>query len=328
MWGVILGASILTWALCFPVRRILVWFGFWDVSNDRSCHAGRIIRGGGLAPTIVILLSLGLWGNSAAPQIGYVWVACLILLALINVTDDFRGLPIKVRLAGQLLVAVVSAWAILSEDWGIIEIAGGALLLMTLMNFFNFLDGINGLIPTQVVVITLGLILLGGNLIANEGIMACVIGGAALGFLPFNFPRASMFLGDVGSVMFGYSCGMLLLWQGDGLNEAGVWVWLLTVFIFFEGFIAIFRRMWNGEQWWTPHREHFYQRLVRSGWSHAKTVGLISCGQGIILLGLVLRESLKLSPAFLGVMTIIIWCIYGFFVEYQFRNCQDEARFK
>ena len=181
MWGVILGASILTWALCFPVRRILVWFGFWDVSNDRSCHAGRIIRGGGLAPTTVILLSLGLWGNSAAPQIGYVWVACLILLALINVTDDFRGLPVKVRLAGQLLVAVVSAWAILSGDWGIIEIAGGALLLMTLMNFFNFLDGINGLIPTQVVVITLGLILLGGNSIANEGIMACVIGGAALG---------------------------------------------------------------------------------------------------------------------------------------------------
>ena len=196
------------------------------------------------------------------------------------------------------------------------------------MNFFNFLDGINGLIPTQVVVITLGLILLGGNSIANEGIMACVIGGAALGFLPFNFPRASMFLGDVGSVMFGYSCGMLLLWHGDGLNEAGVWVSLLTVFIFFEGFTAIFRRMWNGEQWWTPHREHFYQRLVRSGWSHAQTVGLISCGQGIILLGLVLRESLKLSLAFLGVMTIIIWCIYGFFVEYQFRNWQDEARSK
>ena len=97
------------------------------------------------------------------------------------------------RLAGQLLVAVVSAWAILSEDWGIIEIAGGALLLMTLMNFFNFLDGINGLIPTQVVVITLGLILLGGNLIANEGIMACVICGAALGFLPFNFPRHPCF---------------------------------------------------------------------------------------------------------------------------------------
>ena len=58
-----------------------MWFGFWDVSNDRSCHAGRIIRGGGLAPTIVILLSLGLWGNSAAPQIGYVWFACLIVLA-------------------------------------------------------------------------------------------------------------------------------------------------------------------------------------------------------------------------------------------------------
>ncbi len=99
-----------------------------------------------------------------------------------------------------------------------------------------------------------------------------VVCAAAVGFLPFNFPPAKLFMGDVGSGSLGLLVAVFLLWA----DRAGLFrLWLGCVV--FSPFIldatwTVIRRTLKGQRPWQAHREHFYQRLVRLGWGHRRTV--------------------------------------------------------
>ena len=117
-------------------------------------------------------------------------------------------------------------------------------------------------------------------------VISWIITGAMLGFLPFNFPKARIFLGDVGSIGLGFCLGVLGLMTSKemGVQASTGWLLVLPLYFFMEGTIAVLRRWRAGAQWWTPHREHFYQRLIRSGWSHKRVSGLLWMIQIVVVM--------------------------------------------
>ena len=150
--------------------------------------------------------------------------------------------------------------------------------LVAFMNFVNFMDGINGLVSGQLILMSLGAALIFG-VVGNITplLIALVMAGALAGFLPFNFPRPRIFLGDVGSVPLGFSCGVLLIWMAVTATDSALYKTLavLPFYFYLEGSLTVIRRLYRGEKLSHAHREHFYQRLVRAGWSHTRTTGWV-----------------------------------------------------
>jgi UDP-N-acetylmuramyl pentapeptide phosphotransferase/UDP-N-acetylglucosamine-1-phosphate transferase len=104
-----------------------------------------------------------------------------------------------------------------------------------------------------------------------------VCAAACLGFLPFNFPRARIFMGDVGSGTLGFAIAMAVLWQmGMSLLTPGA---IATSLVLCSAFVTdatctLLSRMLRGRRWYSAHREHLYQWLARSGFSHVRVVAL------------------------------------------------------
>lgn len=284
--------------LRYARRRLL------DLPGQRRSHAVPTPRGGGIAPVIVIVAAAvsALSTPDALP-----FAIGLALVAAIGWVDDHRPLRASWRLVVHIVAAglfvaslpregddVAAAWMV-----GAIQV----FLLVGAINFWNFVDGIDGLIATQsafvALVIAAALAMAGG---AGWSSLALVVFGAGLGFLPFNFPRAKIFLGDVGSGGLGFACGALLLQaQSQGaLDALGALVAMSVIGI--DASLTLLSRIARGRRWYHPHREHLYQWLVRRGRSHARVTSLYLLWNLLIVLPvLVLMRQFPAWSAPLGV---------------------------
>jgi UDP-N-acetylmuramyl pentapeptide phosphotransferase/UDP-N-acetylglucosamine-1-phosphate transferase len=236
-----------------------------DLPNARSLHKDPVPRGGGLG--VVLGASAG-WLVAGSWELS--WALPAIGLALVSSLDDRHGLPVGVRLAAHTLAAAAFAW--FSEfqlSWSIL--LGALLLMVWLTNLYNFMDGADGLAGAMAV-IGFGAYAFAAAVAGENNLMlaaGCVAAGAAA-FLVFNAPPARIFMGDVGSIPIGFLAGAL------GLEGwiAGVWPWWFPLFAFspfiVDATVTLVRRIAGRTAFWHAHRDHAYQRLVRSGWSHER----------------------------------------------------------
>jgi UDP-N-acetylmuramyl pentapeptide phosphotransferase/UDP-N-acetylglucosamine-1-phosphate transferase len=103
-------------------------------------------------------------------------------------------------------------------------------------------------------------------------IIATFVAMGALGFLTHNFPPARIFMGDAGSITLGFLAGtLMILGVRDGIFEIWVPIMIFSPFIV-DATVTLVRRALRRKKIWEAHREHYYQRLVLSGWSHRRTV--------------------------------------------------------
>lgn len=250
-----------------------------DHPNERSLHERPTPRIGGLGlfPGAVI------GGFATGVGDGYVQLllAFASLLFLISIFDDWRSLPIALRFGAHLLAAGFFAMALAGASPLALL---GAVAIGWMTNLFNFMDGANGLAGGMAAI---GFAVLG--LAADDFALALAVSGAALGFLFFNFNPARVFLGDAGSIPLGFLAGGLGLL---GMSQ-GKWPWWFPLLVFspfvVDATITLLRRMARREKFWTAHREHYYQRLVRMGWSHrrlalAEYVLMMGCGTSALVL--------------------------------------------
>ncbi|MCC8401208.1 glycosyltransferase family 4 protein [Paraburkholderia sp. MMS20-SJTN17] len=266
-WGVaaLAACAAILWTL---LRTGLAWRLATDIPNDRSLHTRPTPRvgGWGIVPVAVLLIAL------AAPSL---WLPALAaaLLAALSQIDDRRGLPARVRFGGHA-AAVAALIAVYPAEVPWWALACMAVLLVWLVNLYNFMDGSDGLAG--------GMALFGfGGYAAAASLSShadpalatasLIVAGAAAGFLLFNFHPARIFLGDAGSIPLGFLAGALGYW---GWRE-GAWpVWFPALcFAPFIGdaSVTLLKRLLRGEKFWQAHREHYYQRLVQSGLGHAST---------------------------------------------------------
>ena len=269
-------------------RWILSWgWSRWlvDHPNARSLHDRPISRAGGIGILAGLAAGLSVVVLHGSPTPGEYWVfAGGAIIVSVSFADDVRRVPPAIRIVFHLAAAVCVVLADLSAER--IVLPGAALDLGTragaaftvlfvawVVNLYNFMDGIDGLAGgmTAIGFTTLALFCaLGGSttLVA----VGFVVAAASAGFLVFNFPPAKIFMGDLGSSLLGYLCAVMML---SASNAASVPLWVsVVVFSPFivDASVTLLRRTVSGERPWRAHRSHFYQRLVRLGWGHRKTV--------------------------------------------------------
>lgn len=273
----LVGAAVLTPLM----RRYSHWRGLIDQPGVRRSHSSPVARGGGLAIGVSLLLTAIVFAPGGALVAPFVAGAAIV--TLLGWLDDHASLGIGWRLGIQLLVAVgITSWLGPVESVRIAGVAVSAPWLWTpmavvaivwLMNLFNFMDGSDGLASSQAVI---SFVLfacafgLAGEITAAW--LAAVAAGASLGFLAWNRPVASIFLGDSGSLLLGWCAGALAL-AGTLSDSFSVWVSLIIVSPFvIDATVTLCWRLVRGEQWYTPHADHAYQYLIRLGWSHGKVL--------------------------------------------------------
>jgi len=292
-------AAAVTVLLTPVARRYALWRGLIDQPGPRRSHDRPVARGAGLAAALV-LVAAALFG---APQAlaAHVFAGSALLVALLGWWDDHRPLPVKARLGGQV-IAVAGAIALLGPvtevEFGGHAIGAGsagrwiwtpvtAVAMIWVMNLFNFMDGSDGLATTQSLIsgtVLAIVLLLAGAPTAAWIAAACA--AVALGFLAWNRPPASVFLGDSGSLMFGWTFAFLgLVGTLDGTLSPALLFICLAPFVV-DATATLLWRLARGERWYTAHRDHVYQVLIRAGWTHRR-----------VLVALVLLNVLLVVPA-------------------------------
>lgn len=269
--ALLLSAAVVWLSLHYARRRKL-----YDLPGRRRSHVKPTPRGGGVgivaaAAVLFVPLAFALYpGWSGA---GTAILAGMLAVAAVGWVDDHHGLGIMPRLAVHTAAALGLALSV-AEYEDAVTIAILVLAGVWFINLHNFMDGIDGLLGVQALFVFSLLGVLGWLDAARYYSLGMfTLAAATLGFLPFNFPRARIFMGDVGSGALGFllaaSIGMAL---DNGLLEPGEALILVSAFVV-DASCTLVLRMARGRRWYSAHREHLYQWLVRSGWSHARTVG-------------------------------------------------------
>ncbi len=260
-WIAFLVPAIVAWLLVALMLRSPLARRLVDRPNERSLHSEPTPRVGGIG-LLVGALPVAAWAGG--PQLVAV-IACAVVLAGVSLADDYRSLPVVVRLAAHLAAAAV-AGVELGANAAILVLVAFAIAWMT--NLFNFMDGSDGL-AGGMAVIGFGAYALAAQVAGAQGLALCslALASAAAGFLAHNFPPARVFLGDAGSIPLGFLAGAL----GLAGYTAGAWPAWFPVLVF-SPFIAdasmtLLRRIVRRERVWRAHRDHYYQRLVLSGWT-------------------------------------------------------------
>ena len=263
-----------------------------DHPNERSSHSTPTPKGGGLGILIVFYVVLSYLFNEGLVEVALFYATLTALpVILISLIDDIYELSAKIRFSVQFISACGAIYflgGVNSFDFSIYNLSGiwlnivALVFILWLTNLYNFLDGLDGYAASETVFIGISVFLLFQN------IVGFYLGIAALGFLVFNWPKASLFMGDVGSASIGFILSILVLYDAGSFNFLA-WIILLSLF-WFDATITLFRRFLNKEKLSQAHKKHMYQRLHQAGWSHQKV--LVSS----IVFNLLLFISLWLVP--------------------------------
>ena len=307
-WGWALALALAAFgATALLMPPLIGWLrrrAVWDVPNARSSHSEATPRGGGIAVAAVIFACGAVWLILVPDMSASLALLGAAVLALVSWIDDRRrgGLPAGLRLAAQaaavgMVLALLPAEARIVDGLPLwVERAGCFLIWLWFTNLFNFMDGINGITGTEMISIGIGLALLqaAAGLAGGSAGLALAVAGAGAGFLPWNWDRAKVFLGDVGSVPVGFLLGWLLL----DVALAGFWIaaLILPLYYWVDATATLLRRLLRREKIWHAHNSHFYQQGSRKFGAHvAVTRRIAALNLVLIVLALVAMAGWPLS---------------------------------
>ncbi len=301
-------AALISCLLAFSFCQIAIRqrLALNDVSERSNHHVPTPRLGGagimiGFAAAAAVLLAAGLIHSDLIPLIMLTFAAGVIGLA-----DDLTTLSPGVKLIMLCVLSGVASfilgpvaqvpiplvgWVELSPAMGM---ALGAFWLLAIVNVVNFMDGLNGLIGTAVVLVVVNMgLLMGGQI----GWLVLAVEASIIGFLACNAFRGRIFLGDAGSLSLGFLLGALSL-IADGEGRVFWLTPLVALPLIADVAVTLVVRARRGARLTEPHRDHLYQRLKLAGWSHqAVSIGLGS----VIVLGAFLSRrfgpEVEVAPA-------------------------------
>jgi UDP-GlcNAc:undecaprenyl-phosphate GlcNAc-1-phosphate transferase len=316
-------SGILVTSLCLSLvmtpiaRRLGFRYGLVDnPDGGRKMHTQPIPVAGGfplLAATaatiaLVVLVNPGgagsIFTTESLSLVGLLLGG--VMICLVGLIDDLGRLRGRHKLLGQaLVVGIVMASGVevhkiqlfgQTLDLGLLGLPFTAFLLLGAINSLNLIDGLDGLLSSVGVIICAGM---GAMAAVNDrwaaACVALALAGALLGFLRYNFPPATIFLGDSGSMLVGLVVGVLAI-QSSLKAPATVALAaptaLLTIPIF-DTFTAILRRTLTGRSIYTTDRGHLHHCLLRSGLSNRRVLALVSAFCLITVFGTLASMALK-----------------------------------
>ncbi|MCD6225121.1 MAG: glycosyltransferase family 4 protein [Deltaproteobacteria bacterium] len=254
--------------------------GFSDNPGERSSHKHVTPKGGGTG-----ILAAFLFFSVVLNIVWTFWVPALII-SLVSFWGDRSDIRPLFRLIVQFAAAIFLVSGIWGTDQnpmhGYLLLLFYALFIAGTANFYNFMDGINGIAGITGLA-GFGLLSFYASRIGASPSyikLSLVMVLSCLGFLPFNIPKARVFMGDVGSVLLGFMfAGLMLVFCRNWID-----FFVMTAFLFpfyADGLTTIAIRFIDGENLSKPHRRHLYQILANEGgMRHWK----VSAGYGFIQL--------------------------------------------
>ena len=266
------------------VVRGMIGVGVLDQPDQRKAHTRAVPKGGGVGVVAAFLVGTGLlYGFAGFSRVANGYFLGVILaataIAIVAWLDDLLDWPFTVKLGAQIaaaLVAVGSGLVVTSLNLPVVGTValGWAGVLGTLAwilfatNAMNFIDGLNGLASGVACLAAVALAVVAATMSAWFVYFASLLLAAGLaGFLPFNFPRARIFMGDVGSQFCGFVLAVLgvVAARFEQVELSALLVPLLLFGVLYDVAFTLVRRAVAGDRLTQPHRSHLYQVAHRSG---------------------------------------------------------------
>jgi UDP-GlcNAc:undecaprenyl-phosphate GlcNAc-1-phosphate transferase len=312
-YGIILGIAAAVTALStIPAKNLSQRVGYVAIPQERKVHEKTTPYGGGAAMLLGFLAAItvaalvsplhDVFANSSEP-LGVV-LACAAIFA-VGLIDDVREMSAPAKVAGQVLAASILYFLGVTMYWikiplaGVIALTPGVTPLITaiwviaLTNAINLIDGLDGLAAGIVAiaggalsVYGLRLMELGVLPLSNIGpLIAAIACGVCLGFLPFNFHPARVFMGDAGALLLGLmmSASTMAIGGRTSVTSGSTYFFFAPLFIpvFILGVpivdtaFAFIRRTARGTGFHTPDKEHIHHRLLSLGHGHRRSVVIL-----------------------------------------------------
>jgi UDP-GlcNAc:undecaprenyl-phosphate GlcNAc-1-phosphate transferase len=278
------------------VVRTMIAVRLMDTPDGRKAHDRPTPKGGGVGIVAAFLVGiLGLYLFAAFARLADTYflgvIGAAVAIAVVALLDDRYDWPFTIKLGAQVLAALTAiAAGLYLPDLrvpyvGVVQL-GWFAIAVTLVwvvfttNAMNFIDGLNGLASgvTLIACLFLAWIALGaGSWFAYA--MAGLLASGILGFLPFNFPRARIFMGDVGSQFCGFMLAEMAIVASrfDGVELSFLLMPMLLAGVLYDVAFTLARRAWQGKRITEAHRGHLYQVAHRAGLS-AVPVTLVHWG--------------------------------------------------
>jgi UDP-GlcNAc:undecaprenyl-phosphate GlcNAc-1-phosphate transferase len=278
------------------VVRAMISARVMDTPNARSAHANPTPKGGGVGVVVAFLLGISvLYGTATFSRLADPYFRGVILasaaIAIVAFIDDARQWPFTVKLVAQVLAAFAAVGSGLyvsvfnlpglgPVDLGWIGMAATVAWILFATNAMNFIDGLNGLAAGTALVACAFLAFIAQSQAGWFVYFAAMLLAAGLvGFLPFNFPRARIFMGDVGSQFSGFVLAVLGVAAArfGAVEMSFLLVPMLLSGVLFDVAFTLVRRALAGERVTEAHRGHLYQVAARSGMD-ARLVAMLHWG--------------------------------------------------
>ncbi len=327
-WLSMLLAFLVSVTAIYLLKPIALKVGLVDHPDERKQHQGQVPLIGGIAFYLGILSGILTSPVSLLPYLSLITV--MSILVLVGVLDDRHELTPKLRLLSQFLVGlIIIFWGKLellsfgnlvgahSIALGLFAIPVTLFAVMSIINAYNMMDGLDGLaggISFIQIILLMALCYWHGTL-ADANFLA-IIAMSILGFLIFNFPfktqRAQVFMGDAGSMLL----GAIMVWFAIHLTQGKTAIlqpvsllWIMLVPIF-EIMAAVIRRLFKKQSPLAADRGHTHHRLIDQGLSN-KAVTYLLC-LATLIFGLV-GIGMELFQVKESVMFLIFLGLFGLY---------------
>lgn len=258
-----------TWYRQFALSQHIL-----DIPNERSAHQLPIPRGGG-----IVFVTIFLGAMAVLHALSLSLLAVLFAIAVLGYWDDKYTLSAKTRLYYQMLLSCLAIYYMdgmpdiqignWTLHWQGLTVYLGVIYLVWILNLYNFMDGINGIAGFEALFVALGIgsiyLALGqADAIGSYGVLIAVMAG----FLVWNFPKATVFMGDVGSGFLGFLFGVLSLYTAHD-QPSLLWSWLILLGVFIvDATVTLIGRILQREPLHIAHAKHAYQYASRRFKSH------------------------------------------------------------
>src|SRR5437763_13901398 len=292
-----LAAALVTALLTPLTKRLARVVGAIDRPRERGLSERSTPLLGGIAIFGGLLVAGLIWLPAGYFKEHELWHGVLIaaaVITLVGAVDDRFDLPPLVKLAGQVIAAVVvvhygvAVKSVTLPFIGVLHFpnagvtnAGPILTvigLVAMMNVVNFSDGVDGLAAGVCVIIAATMAIIAFDLDRPQpGVLAALTAGAARGFLVYNFPPASSFMGDCGSNLLGLLMGVVTV---EGAVKTQVVVsfavpLILLAVPFLDTTFVVLKRLKYRQPFYRPDSEHFHHRMSRIGFSSRRTIAYL-----------------------------------------------------
>jgi len=268
---------LLSFFLTFFIKNYAIKKSLVDIPNDRSSHTTPTPHGGGVAVSFTWFLGISyLFYTDDISTPLYYALMLGVIISIVSYIDDLIELSPKVRLLTQSIVAFFGLYFLggfqeinfiyFTIDNYFLTNIFAFFMIIWFINLYNFLDGIDGYAGSETLFLSLAAYILFG------GSHFLVLAVAVFGFLLWNWHKAKIFMGDVGSTLLGYNVAIFTIYYTNEMSS-NFWIWIILFGVFwFDATLTLFRRFKNREKLSKAHKKHAYQRLVQSGWSHSRVV--------------------------------------------------------